>query len=166
MLETTGDIWDFYDEGYTLIITTNGYVKNNGDAVLGAGIAKQAVKRFPDLPARLGERLRGVALVVGNAVEANQVFHFPDLRLITLPVKHDWWENADLDLILRSIRQLAGDLWEDEEQESRFVLVRPGCGNGGLEWDTVRPVIAPHLDDRFTVVDNGSGDRDRRRRRA
>ena len=36
------------------------------------------------------------------------------------------------------------------------VLPRPGCGNGGLRWQDVRPLLGLSLDDRFIVVDNGS----------
>jgi len=34
------------------------------------------------------------------------VFYFPEYGLITFPVKHNWWEAADLDLIDRSAREL------------------------------------------------------------
>lgn len=36
----------------------------------------------------------------------------------------------------------------------RYILLpRPGCGNGSLNWERdVRPVLAPVLDDRFSVI--------------
>ena len=34
-----------------------------------------------------------------------------------------------------------------------YALVRPGCGNGQLQWGDVRPEIVDILDDRFTVVE-------------
>ncbi len=35
----------------------------------------------------------------------------------------------------------------------KVYLVRPGCGNGQLKWEDVKPLIAPILDDRFIVVE-------------
>jgi len=69
-------------------------------------------------------------------------------------VKHHWRERADLILIERSARELVDfvtDLWE--RGPATICLVRPGCGNGGLDWKDVRPVLAPLLDDRFMVVE-------------
>lgn len=153
MLETTGNIWDYYDEGYWLVISTNGFVKKNGQCVMGAGIAKQAAKRFPDLPLRLGTAIN---------MAGNIVLPFVAERILTFPVKHNWWEVADLDLIEKSAQQLAEytDLWCGKD--SRIAMVRPGCGNGQLEWDEVREAISPILSSsRYIIVDNGSGDRSR-----
>ncbi len=139
MIEITGNIWTFHRTGW-VAITTNGAVKRDGSAVMGRGVALQARRRFPRLPYELGARIRR---------HGNQVFAFPRYRLYTLPVKHDWRERADLDLIVASCRQLAALV-----PSGRTVyLVRPGCGAGGLAWEDVRPVIADILDDRFVVVE-------------
>lgn len=37
-------------------------------------------------------------------------------------------------------------------------IPRPGCGSGGLQWATVRPVIEPILEsDRYVIVDRAGG---------
>ena len=59
-----GDLWQFYAVGEVIAIPTNGIVKSNGDAVMGAGLAKDAASRFPDLPKWLGDRLKQF----GNAI--------------------------------------------------------------------------------------------------
>lgn len=74
----------------------------------------------------------------------------PPPSLVIFPVKHAWYEPADLDLIRQSAIELltltAAQGWKT------VLLPRPGCGNGQLTWDQVRPVIAPFLNDRFVVV--------------
>lgn len=139
MKEITGDLWHYHEAGFWVAITTNGNVRKDGAAVMGRGVAVQAKRRFPDLAHELGDWLRAVG---------NKVVSFPAYRLYTLPVKHNWWEKADLDLIAASCRELA----EFAPPNERVCLVRPGCGNGNLAWDVVRPVIGSILDDRFVVV--------------
>ena len=39
MKEVKGDIWNFYNKGYWIVIPTNGTVKRNGEAVMGRGVA-------------------------------------------------------------------------------------------------------------------------------
>lgn len=50
MKEVYGDIWEYHKQGYWIVITTNGFVKKNGCAVMGRGVAKQAVTKYPSLP--------------------------------------------------------------------------------------------------------------------
>jgi len=61
MIEMSADLWEIYDRLTWSIccITINGFVKKDGEAVMGQGTAKQAADRFPGLTARLGRQLRG-----------------------------------------------------------------------------------------------------------
>ncbi len=44
--------------GEWIVVTTNGVVNPHGEAVMGAGLARQAAQRFPELPRLLGQALR------------------------------------------------------------------------------------------------------------
>ncbi len=70
--------------------------------------------------------------------------------LASFPVKRHWHEAADPELIRSSARQLVA--LADKFGYERVVLPRPGCGNGRLSWEGIRPILAGILDDRFTVV--------------
>jgi hypothetical protein len=140
MKEITGDVWDRHDAGSWIVVTTNGFVKRDGSCVMGRGVARQARNRFPRLPFELGVRIEE---------RGNVVFSFPQYRIYTLPVKHNWWERADLDLIVSGCHRLV----EIAPVNQVLYLVRPGCGNGGLSWEDVRPAIEPVLDNRFVVID-------------
>lgn len=83
----------------------------------------------------------------------NTVGVFPLFRLVTFPVKVHWKDTASLDLIRRSALDLMATLDMPPLWPTRKVILpRPGCGNGGLSWVHVRPVIAPILDNRVWVI--------------
>ena len=68
-------------------------------------------------------------------------------KILSFPVKTEWWEKANLDVIEGSAKQLS-KLAPKED----VYLPRVGCGNGKLDWKDVKPVLERCLDDRFTVV--------------
>lgn len=144
--EVTGDLFDYWREGYWIGITTNGSVRRDGKAVMGRGVAKQAADTMPGL-----QRAIGTALLDPSHV--GQVLIFSTWRIVSIPVKHHWAEQADIFLIERSLSQLAHRCigWEIPH----LVLPRPGCGNGGLDWerDGVRILTHQYLDGRFTIVE-------------
>lgn len=152
MREATGNLWSH--PGDVQVITTNGTIKLNGQAVLGRGCAKEALERYPTLATDLGHRIA----TDGNTVQHfayNDEFHGNSF-LLTFPVKHEWYEKADLGLIKISVEDLLieVDLWDYKH----VVLPRPGCGNGGLSWQfEVKPILEPLLDDRFVVINNHFG---------
>ena len=148
MIEVKGNLWDY--PANARVITTNGTVKKNGECVMGRGCALEAKRRWTTIPRDLGQFIRS---------QGNHVFWLgePDLTwsLYSFPVKHQWFERADLKLIEQSaheLNNLTGDDGLDDEEDTVIVLPRPGCGNGNLKWNEVKPVIEPILDDRFHVI--------------
>lgn len=155
MKEATGNLWD--QRADAICITTNGYVTVKGMAVMGAGCALEAV-------ARLGS---GIARELGDLISSrgNHAFvlltprhgWYDDdfaieerIEIISFPVKTHWREKADLGLIRQSATEVVeiADLYGFKS----VVVPRPGCGNGGLKWENVKPVLEPILDDRFTII--------------
>jgi len=165
MKEAKQNIWDLYDSGEVVCITTNGFVKKNGEAVMGRGTARQAVKRWPSLPRLLGNYINEF----GNTV---YVLPFPAMffpknsppRLVAFPVKavtgiydsHNvvfgmrrqfqkgsvvpgWAMKADLAIIAKSLEELK--ILRVAHGWDRVYLPRPGCGAGELNWETqVKPL--------------------------
>ena len=88
-------------------------------------------------------------------IHGNHVAWFLHPMIITFPVKHNWWAKAELILIERSCKELlescknlpAGSIVD------KVYMVRPGCGNGQLLWDDVKPILESYLDNRFVVVE-------------
>lgn len=132
--------------------TTNGVVKSNGQAVMGAGNAKAFAERWPQLPAILGKCLN----FSGNRVYRLCVEHLKAghttiraFDILSFPTKNNWKDNSDLELILRSASELKS--YTDLLRWEKVYLPPPGCGMGGLNWRDVQTAIEPILDDRFTV---------------
>lgn len=140
MKEATGDLWTFPADWR--VITTNGFVKRNGECVMGRGCAFEAKSRFKDLPAELGLRIK---------MQGNHASRFGEYNLITFPVKHNWFEKADPDLIVRSARELENAMRIKDGIKGTVVMPRPGCGNGQLKWEDVKPLIE-FLPDNVTVI--------------
>lgn len=116
---------------------------------MGRGVALQAKKRYP-----------GLAKLVGTAIRqyGNHVLRFlcsvngVHSTLFTFPTKHVWWKPSDLELIKRSTMEL--QWWAVKMPESTFYLPRPGCSNGGLKWEDVKPVLEEvGLPDNVVVID-------------
>lgn len=145
MIEAVGDLWRYPAD--FRVITTNGTVKRNGCAVMGRGCAQEAQARYPQLPRLLGRRLRATG---------NRVYFFAehvlgaDRGLFTFPVKHAWHETADLTLIVQSVADFQRQLLSS----ATYIMPRPGCGNGGLSWTAVRPLLL-QLPDNVVVIDFG-----------
>ncbi len=136
MKTAKGNLWS-YDADWK-VVTTNGIIKKNGEAVMGRGVARQAKDRFPKLPYRLARHLK---------TRGNHVAVFEDIKVITFPTKHHWKNPSSLKLIEQSCIEIASLPYSET-----FVMPKPGCGLGGLDWEIVRPILEERLDDRFTVL--------------
>ena len=151
MTERQVDIWEAARNADAVVITTNGSIKSNRAAVMGRGVALEAKEKWPRLPHMLGQWLHlsdraGPHLfVVPPRSLSNQPF-----AIVCFPVKFEWKMHAAPVLVARSLKELVDSA--EMFDWKRIVLPRPGCGNGGLDWDRdVKPLCA-ELDDRFLVV--------------
>ncbi len=146
MIEVKGNLWDFPAD--YKVITTNGAVKYDGACVMGRGCAREAKDKYPGIEYTLGSLIRDWG---------NHVHLLGHRKILSFPVKHHWKQKADLELIERSAVELKAFVLGMEsvhpaEEQLKIVMPRPGCGNGGLEWEEVKPVIENWLDDRFYVI--------------
>ncbi len=140
MREATGNLWEA-DGKFIKCITTNGITKRNGELVMGRGVAKQAVDRFPNIGYDLGNLIKR---------NGNIVYYLEQFNIASFPTKHDWRGKADIYLIKRSCYQLNALL---DKLNRLAVLPRPGCSNGHLDWEReVKPVISQILSDRVWVI--------------
>lgn len=148
MREVIGDLWAAKMADRVVDargVPTNGIVKPNGQAVMGAGVAKQAADRWSLLPELLGDRLK----YYGEGTYAV----WPDpggQAVVCFQTKRHYRDLSDLALIEQSAVELVRltKLWAWKT----VALPRVGAGLGGLAWPDVKAVLEPLLDDRFIVV--------------
>lgn len=162
MKEARGNMLDMDCDA--LIITTNGFTKTNGEAVMGRGIAKQIADLMPEIPKKLG----GMLHLFGNNVS---VLTTDPMPIVNFPVKPDYVRNngtnvvshcktaigtwtagflakADIQLIEKSLIQLV-ELTNRKPEWKVILIPRVGCGAGELDYKDIKPLMEKYLDDRF-----------------
>lgn len=143
-LYTARDIFTIGSSNDAVCILTNGVVRNNGEAVMGAGQAKQAKDKWPMLPSILGKYIREYGnrpFILGNV----------GYTLLSFPTKWDYKDNSDITLIVKSAELLVemADKWNFKN----IYMPPPGSGLGGLSYDNiVKPWLEMIFDDRFVIV--------------
>lgn len=137
------NIWDIYEKDKGIIcIPVNGFVKNNGCAVMGRGVAKECLNKFPGIDKILGDHIKRFGNVVW--IDKSKLIAF-------FPTKWHWQDNSDISLIRTSAWQLHL-ICLLSKHKLIFYLPKPGCGNGKLNWEDVEQIFE-NLSDRIIIVD-------------
>lgn len=152
-----GNIWNLVTKEDAIVIPTNIGWRRDGSNVMGRGLAKDAAKRWKNLPKLYGQvcQQRGVDTGI-VAWEAPK--DFPAKAIVLFPTKHlyisqpqlSWQNKSSISLIDKSAVELnvMVPAWP-----VRHVLVPVvGCGNGGLDSRAVIPLLHRTLTDPKCVL--------------
>lgn len=133
------------------LVTTNGIIRANGKAVMGAGIAKYCRDTFKGVDDILAKQLRqGGNHVYYLGLWPLQSINIGSFMLFSFPTKDDWRDNSKLELIAQSCKEIRELV--DKYELDHIYMPCPGCSNGKLDyWNDVRPILRKELDDRFNV---------------
>lgn len=112
---------------------------------MGKGIALSFKKRFPDnfkaykLACNKKQVQPGVMFIysMNNLFETRYIINFP--------TKNHWREKSKLSYITDGLQDLIRVI--KEYQISSIAIPPLGCGNGGLKWSEVKPLIEQYLHD-------------------
>lgn len=137
------DIWNYHPNHWIVIPTNLGW-KPDGSAVMGAGLAKDAADRYPELARWYGakNRHRDSHQPLVDLYHPKKLIMLPTKRLNYAKPFLSWKFNSDVELIEQSLKSLVievekfGGCGIDE-----VYLSPPGCGNGNLEWGDVRQML-------------------------
>jgi O-acetyl-ADP-ribose deacetylase (regulator of RNase III) len=132
---TTGDLLLAPAEALVNAVNTAG--------VMGKGIALQFKKRFPQnynlykQAAEAGQLETGKNFVVQNPTTD------PVKWIINFPTKKHWRSPSQLEYVVAGLDDLRNVI-KDLKIKS-IALPALGCGNGGLDWNTVKPILENKL---------------------
>ena len=133
----------FKETADAVCVTTNGIVKRDGSAVMGAGIARLADAKY-----KLASKLGAMLKKSGN--HCSDMGLYDNKHIVTFPTKKHWKDMSSLTLIKQSCHELVA--MADKNNWNNVLLPAIGCGLGQLDFETqVKPVIETILDDRFTI---------------
>lgn len=119
----------------------------NLEGYMGKGIAYQFKKRFPE------NNKAYIQACKSNDIGIGKVFPFKEdgKIIINFPTKDRWREKTKISYIeegLESLKHLITD-----KGISSVAIPPLGCGNGGLEWREVKPLIEERLKELKNVAD-------------
>jgi hypothetical protein len=164
----SNDLWSYIGKIDAVCITTNGCIKKDGRAVMGKGIAAQALQRYPGLDETLGNYI-GRYGNVPHPLHSDQ-----ETTIVSLPTKpgYEWCDDPVLlcqhmqrtklpalvpgwafksteSLIISSLIRL-NDM-ANHYGWKQIVLPMPGVGAGELD-PSVALGLVHILDDRYIVI--------------
>lgn len=138
---TTGDMFQSGAECLVNTVNCEGY--------MGKGIAYQFKLKFPENNKAYIKACKDKTLHVGTI----HTFVENGITIVNFPTKDKWRENSKISYIETALDVLVERL---PKLNVKSVAIPPlGCGNGGLDWQTVKELIQKKLKpiaDDFTVL--------------
>lgn len=128
---TTGDILEANTECLVNTVNCEGY--------MGKGIAYQFKLKFPENDCEYIKVCRSGSLRIGT------IHHFREKGklIINFPTKDKWREKSKIDYIHQGLSELVNLI---PLLNIKSIAIPPlGCGNGGLKWTEVKPIIIEYL---------------------
>lgn len=135
-----------YTQGNLLHADTEAVVNTvNTVGVMGKGIALAFKETYPENFAEYEAACKAGLLKTGHMfVTENRSLHGPRW-IINFPTKRHWRQASRLEWIVEGLVDLRQVILD---RHIRSIAIPPlGCGNGGLDWEQVRPAIAAGLED-------------------
>ena len=115
----------------------------NTVGVLGKGIALMFKERFPANFRAYARACKSGELGIGRMFVTRNEELFGPAWIINFPTKTEWRRNSRLEWIELGLKDLVRTI---EKERIRSIAIPPlGCGNGGLDWSEVRPLIQAAL---------------------
>jgi hypothetical protein len=151
----TGNIWTTRTDVYSwLAITTNSFIKKDGTLAMGAGIAKEALEKYPDIDKLFGEKIQKLC----NPLAFYGVVNVPKYNLFALQTKYHFKDGSTIELIKRSIGKLkvlvSYLVLENIDYAFNNLEIHipfPGIGYGGLNPKIVYENCLKDLPDNYII---------------
>jgi len=132
---TTGNLLEAGTEALVNTVNTVG--------VMGKGIALQYAERYKTNLKQYKEACKSGTLAVGTLLAVKDADMHGERLIINFPTKKDWKHRSSYAYIEEGLKALVALI---QERNIQSIALPPlGCGNGGLQWAKVKPMIEEHL---------------------
>ena len=123
----------FASPAQTLVNTVNTV------GVMGKGIAAEFKRRFPEMFTRYERHCKAGTLTIGKLY----LYRSPHKWVLNFPTKQHWRNPSHIEWIESGLQKFV-DTYEQQGITS-IAFPQLGCGNGGLDWGVVKPVMDRYL---------------------
>lgn len=114
----------------------------NTRGVMGAGVAKEFSKRFRTLLKPYERACYDRKLHPGDILPIPILFPPPHV-IVCFATKDHWKNPSKIEWIESGLEKLSA--WAKRQNIKSVAVPALGCGNGGLQWNLVEPLILEHL---------------------
>ena len=136
IIQGKGNILDTDAEAVVNTVNVQGY--------MGKGLALEFKKRFPSNFAAYEAACHRGEVVVGRMFVTERMDMFGPRWLVNFPTKREWRNPSRVEWVRSGLTDLREVI---SSRGIRSIAIPPlGCGNGGLDWRVVRPIIVEALD--------------------
>lgn len=134
----SGNVVD--DKADVLVNTVNTQLSPSGKPVMGKGVALAFKEKYPSILDDYEKAIRSGELVPGRAL----LFDLPDGRKwAALATKDHYFKPSEMEWVDSGLKELGEAV--AKAGLKTIALPPPGCGNGGLKWNEVEPLVHKHL---------------------
>lgn len=112
----------------------------NTVGVMGKGVALEFKKRYPEMFQEYRRLCEEKRLSIGTLM----VWRKSDKWVMLFPTKKHWRYPSKIEYIEAGLKKFAEN-WDKLGVDS-IAFPRLGCGNGGLDWEEVRPMMKHYLE--------------------
>lgn len=112
----------------------------NTVGVMGKGLAKYFAEKYPEMLKPYKEHCKDGSLTTGKL----WLWKAQDQWILNFPTKQHWKQPSKLEYIESGLKKFVEKYEERGIREISFP--RLGCGNGGLDWEDVRPLMERYLE--------------------
>jgi O-acetyl-ADP-ribose deacetylase (regulator of RNase III)/uncharacterized protein YwgA len=131
----TGNLLEAQTEALVNTVNTVG--------VMGKGIALQFKERFPVNFKIYADACKKGEMQVGKMLVVKEHTLQGEKIIINFPTKVEWFKKSQYRYIEAGLKDLAKVI---EEHKIKSIAIPPlGCGNGGLKWEKVKPMMDQYL---------------------
>lgn len=135
---------DIFESGADILVNPV-----NCKGAMGAGLALEFKKRFPDMynyyKGQCNEKI----------INMGRTYFYPtknqNVTIVIFPTKYNWVDDSKIEWISESLDDMVRKL--RSYQGKRIAIPALGCGLGGLKWQKVEPLMLQRLRPVRNVMD-------------